>query len=175
LKLQLMKFKSFQWSHNPAKLNVTSERNIRELRMPFLGGVLQDCGSKKRVITGEGEFNGSNCLLDYQQLSALFSAGGSGLLSLPGVEPFMATLVSLELIGNAQPNCIAYRFVFWEDQSAKANLVQNTQLACRICTQDENLWEIATTYGTTVEKLIQLNPQVKWPNQLDEGEQVVLP
>lgn len=175
MKLQLMKFKSFQWPHNPAKLNVANERDIRELRMPFSGGALQDYGSKKRVVTGEGEFNGSSCLADYQQLSALFSAGSTGLLSLPGMEPFMATLFSLELIGKAQPNSIAYRFVFWEDQSAKTDLVPSTQHACHICTKDENLWSIAALNGTTVEKLAQLNPQIKWPNQLEEGEQVVLP
>jgi hypothetical protein len=143
--------------------------------VPYCGGILQDYGCKRRVVAGEGEFNGINCLSDYQRLEAVFSAGGSGLLSLPNVEPFMATLISLELIGKAQPNCVAYRFVFWEDQNIKTNQTQSTQHHSYTCAQGENLWKIAAENGTTVANLIQLNPQIKWPNQLNEGEQVVLP
>lgn len=174
MKLQMMKFKNFQWPQNPAELHAARERNIRELRIPFMGGILQDYGRKKRVITGAGEFNGSRCLSEYQQLEALFAAGGSGLLSLPGAEPFMATLVSLEKIEKPMPNCVTYRFVFWEDQSA-AVTAQTSQHSFHICEKDENLWQIAAAYATTVEKLTALNPQIPWPNQLEEGERVILP
>lgn len=173
MKLQIMKFKNFQWPQNPAELHVARERDIRELRMPFLGGTLQDYGRKKRVVTGAGEFNGSRCLSSYQQLESLFAAGGSGLLSLPGAEPFMATLVSLEKIERSLPNCIAYRFVFWEDQSAAA-AIEMTKHSFHICEKNEDLWQIATANGTTVEKLTALNPQIPWPNQLEEGERVIL-
>lgn len=169
-----MKYKSFQWPHNPAKLSVTNERNIKELRVPFSNGVLQDYGGKKRVVTGEGEFNGSDCFTVYQQLLSLFTAGGSGLLSLPGVEPFMAVPVTLEQIGRALPNSVAYRFVFWEDQSLQPEAAQKPH-RCHVCTQGENLWQIAADEGTTVNVLVALNPQIQWPNMLREGEKVVLP
>ena len=36
----------------------------------------------------------------------------------------------------------------------------------------ETLWSISLLYGTTVENLVKLNPQIKNPNLIYPGEQV---
>ena len=173
----LMKFKDFVWTKNPEKLSVSITREVKELQIPFYGAVMQDYGAKKRVISGEGEFVGEQCLQTYQALAALFDKGDSGVLKLPDLPELVAKPVSLSYIATTRPNVLRYQFLFWEDlsQPLPTPAVNPFRFHYTVKEEEENLWLLANREHTTVEKLLQLNPQITWPSYLSVGEQVVLP
>ncbi len=162
MKLQPMKFRDFVWPHNPETLNISRRRSLKEWRLPFSGSVVQDCGAEKRVVEGEGRFYGPGCIRQFQKLSELLEDGKNGVLTLPEIPPFSARFVSLGMIGTAEPDSIGYRFVFWEDGKAAG-------------TEGASLWRVAHRFSSSVDELVALNPQIRWPNLLEEGERVILP
>ena len=174
MKLQPMKYKGFSWPHNPETLTISRQREIKELKLPFSGGMTLDYGAEKRVIEGEGEFYGADCMEQFQKLSAVLEEEGSGILTLPNLPPFPARFVSLRMVGGAQPDLIRYRFVFREDGKSAAQGAAARYRSYQSA-QGENLWAVAALFSTTVEELLALNPFLKWPNCLREGELVMLP
>ena len=96
------------------------------------------------------------------------------MLTLPNVPPFFVRFVTLELIGNPEPDLVRYHFVFWEDGAAETagNLLSGQVHECR---EGDDLWRIAAYYSVTVQQLLDKNPAIRWPNYLREGERVVIP
>ena len=174
MKLQPMKFRDFVWPHNPETLNISRRRSLKEWRLPFSGSVLQDCGAEKRVVEGEGRFYGPGCIRRFQKLSELLEDGKNGVLTLPEIPPFSARFVSLGMIGTAEPDSIGYRFVFWEDGKA-AGTKEAAQGQVYRAAAGESLWRVAHRFSSSVDELVALNPQIRWPNLLEEGERVILP
>ncbi len=175
MKIQPMSYKNYVWPFNPNQVEVTYSRNIQNLKLPLYGSVLQDLGCDKRVVTGSGEFIGSGCMAEFNRLAAVFTAGTSGLLRLPGDTPFPAAFASLKMIGEAQPDCVSYRFVFVEDNDAGLETAAASGTETYICRGGESLWEVANLYNTDVDTLKMLNPMIQWPNTLNSGQKVVLP
>lgn len=173
MKLLPMKYGEYTWPHNPEKLTISLKRNIRELSMPFSGSVLQDYGVQKRVVEGEGEFYGLDCIQQFQHLSSHLEKTSCAVLSLPNVLPFFARFVSLQMMGNPEPDLVRYHFVFWED--GKTDITsQSVSGQIYECREGDNLWQIASAYSTTVEALLKQNPMIRWPNYLTEGQKVVI-
>ena len=175
MKNQPMSFKNYIWPFNPKKIQVEYSRNIRNLKLPLFGSILQDLGCDKRVVTGTGEFIGGGCAAEFNRLASVFTEGGSGTLRLPGVVPFQAAFASLKMIGEAQPDCVTYSFVFVEDGATAENPVGTVPAGIYVCTGGENLWSVANRYHTDVDTLKKLNPMIQWPNGLTAGQRVVLP
>lgn len=175
MKIQPMSYKNYIWPFNPKKIQVEYSRNISNLKLPLFGSVLQDMGCDKRVITGTGEFIGDGCLAEFNRLASVFTEGGGGTLRLPGVAPFQAAFTSLKMIGEAQPDCVTYSFVFVEDGAAAEKPVGSVPAGIYICQGGENLWSVANCYHTDVDTLKMLNPMIQWPNALSAGQRVVLP
>nr|DAR28761.1 MAG TPA: LysM [Caudoviricetes sp.] len=173
MKIQPMSYKNYVWPFNPKQVEVAYSRNIQNLKLPLYGSVLQDMGFDKRVVTGSGEFIGSGCMEEFSRLAAVFASGESGLLRLPGDMPFPAAFASLKMIGEAQPDCVSYSFVFVEDDAGpEESSLSETSYVCK---GGESLWEVANLYGTDVDTLKSLNPLIQWPNALEAGQKVVLP
>lgn len=174
MKNQPMSFKSYIWPFNPQKIQVEYSRHVRNLKLPLFGSVLQDLGCDKRVVTGTGEFIGAGCAEEFRRLASVFTEGGSGTLRLPGVPPFQAAFTSLKMIGEAQPDCVTYSFVFVEEGAVEmpAGTVPG---GIYVCAGGENLWSVANRFHTDVDTLKRLNPMIQWPNGLEKGQRVVLP
>ena len=81
-----------------------------------------------------------------------------------------------------------YRFAFWEGdgydsglivlkKEETADTVSDGQAVRRVHTvvSGDTLWGIAKRYGVSLADVISLNPQIKNPNLIYPGEQVVLP
>ena len=151
----LMRFQDYTWKHNPKTIQVACRREIKEWKLPGQGNLLQDLGPGKRIVTGEGELFGEDCLLQFRTLAALCEQGGTGLLILPDSTGFEASLVSLTMAGQAGPDIVGYRFEFWEQVG-------------------ETLWDISKLYGISISELARRNPNVKRPDQLAAGEKVAL-
>lgn len=172
MRLRPMKFGEFQWPHNPSILTISRKRDIQELKRPFSTGLLQDRGAERRIVEGEGEFFGKDCVETYRSLAALLEENGA-ILSLPDFHSFPARLVSLTMMEKPEPELVHYRFVFWEDgrEVVSAGSIRGRY----VCQEGENLWSVAARFGTTADKLLELNPQIRWPNHLAQGEEVALP
>lgn len=167
-----MQYKNYIWTHNPKNIEILSNRDVKENTLPYFGSVFQDYGRKKRIVKGIGEFFGSDCLSQYDTLFSLFKEGGEGFLFLPQIPPFLAIFKSLSLVGETTPNVVRYSFEFWEctDQKAKNTSLFNYHTV----SENETLWDISYLYNVKIENLLNLNKNIKNPNDLAVGEKVRL-
>ena len=173
MSLSMMKYKNYTFMHNPSKINVTVVRNIKEIGIPFNGSIFQDYGRQKRIVSGSGNFLGDNCIEQFNELFNIFKMGGTGYLTIPSMEPFLAVFKSLELEGSIYPNMITYSFEFWEDMGI---LSDNTleKGSYHVVKSGDTLWSIALKYGLKNEDLIELNSNIKNPNFLTVNQKVIL-
>lgn len=169
-----MRFGSFVWKRNPETLRVEDERTVKRLTLPQKGETLQDLGRRRRAVSGKGTFLGRDATAEFERLATLFRTGGSQVLCIPGAAPFRAVFASLQMLGEARPNAVDYSFQFLEDEEAvwDDGILQKRSA---ICTAGETLWHVANRFSTTVDRLRQCNPQIEWPNRLEEGMEVALP
>ena len=68
----------------------------------------------KRTVTGKGAFLGDTAYADFQELLALFNAGGCGTLVHPVWGTYNMHFTELELTQEPKFQYVAYRFVFRE-------------------------------------------------------------
>lgn len=169
----IMKYKNFVWPHNPSTIDITVARDLKEAKIPFKGSFVQDFGREKRIVSGRGQFFGENCMAQFESLFLVFKQGGTGYLSLPGMDSFLALFKDLKLIGNSIPNVVNYRFEFWEDLSTNATGL-DFQADFYTVFDGDTLWSIAANFDVSIDTLLALNPTVKSPNQLNAGEKVRL-
>ncbi len=185
--LSNMRYKDYVWPHNPERYRVSFRRKIAAHKVPGGGTVMQDLGCMHRVMEGEGEFVGEGAYEEFKQLQAVFEEDGAGVLVHPVWKTENARFAELELTEEPRSNYVRYRFAFWEDSgygtgltARKADGEQGSAEASearRIHTvlAGDTLWGIAGRYGVTPEALIEANPQIKNPNLIYAGEQVVIP
>ena len=169
-----MRFGEFVWDRNPETLQVTYERNVKRLTLPHVGEALQDIGCQRRTVSGKASFLGKGAAATFERLAAVFREGASQVLCIPEVAPFRAVFVSLQMLGEARPNAVVYRFLFLEDEEA----VEDDGILrpeSYLCVEGDTLWHVANRFSTTVDRLRQCNPQIQWPNRLPEGMEVQLP
>lgn len=173
MNLNVMKFKNYSWPHNPSSINISVKRDLKEAKIPFIGSAIQDYGREKRVVSGEGQFFGKSCIEQFEALFSVFKQGGSGYLSLPGMNSFLAVFKELTLVETAVPNVLTYTFEFWEELS---DGTQNPGLQKEFYTalDGDTLWSISAKFEISIDTLIKLNPNIKNPNQLVAGEKVML-
>ena len=173
MNLNLMKYKNFVWPHNPSTIDISVVRDLKEVNIPFVGTRFQDFGRKKRIVSGQGQFFGENCMAQFESLFLVFRQGGVGYLSLPGMNSFLAAFKELKLTESSMPNILSYSFEFWEDlSSATANL--DVQSNYYTASDGDTMWSIAANFEVSIDTLIALNPSIKNPNQLTVGEKVRL-
>lgn len=172
MNLAPMSFGSCVWPCNPETIKVEYARGMAQFFYPGGTATVQDTGTAPRKVTGSGKFTGNGCLEEFGRLSKAFSAGGCAMLSIPGMDPFPAMFVSLSMKGVPRPNCVEYEFVFLEDVSSSGTASGAHEEY--VCKGGESLWEIAARYGTDVDALLAANPQIEWPNALEEGEKVTI-
>lgn len=175
MSLPPMRFKTFSWPKNPAKLHISSERQVKEVFLPFLQSSFQDLGSKRRIVSGEGVFLGPHAADAFQSLSGLLSQGGSGTLSLPALPPLSASLVRLDLLADPLPNSVRYSFEFWEDPAAPSDSASNASLRSVPVPAGGNVWATANQYGCSYQQVIDKNPHIQWPNFFPADDWLVIP
>lgn len=167
-----MRFCGHTLHHNPATLKIESVGNIRELNSPCCEPQSEHLGNRLRRISGEGELYGADCIVQYRQLCGLFEKAEAGLLSLPHMPAICAYLGELRMIAEPREDVLTFRFAFIEAQPPakddSAVSYYDTLVA------GESLWDISYRYHVPMAVLVQLNPQIKYIDSLDEGERVRL-
>lgn len=189
-RLAAMRYKNYVWPHNPRVYTIEYRREVVARKVLFGRYCLQDLGPTRRVMKGEGEFVGQGAYDEFKKLASVFYGEGPGLLVHPVWQSAKAYFAALSLKQEPRADYVSYAFEFWECydgyQEGLKEIVGETAGAGSTGvgsgTESENvwhtvivgetLWSISLRYGTTVEALVKLNPQIKNPNLIYPGEQV---
>lgn len=189
-RLAAMRYKNYVWPYNPRVYTIEYRREVVARKVPFGRYCLQDLGPTRRVMKGEGEFVGQGAYDEFKKLASVFYGEGPGLLVHPVWQSAKAYFAALSLKQEPRADYVSYAFEFWECydgyQEGLKEIVGETAGAGSTGvgsgTESENvwhtvivgetLWSISLRYGTTVEALVKLNPQIKNPNLIYPGEQV---
>ena len=171
MKLAPMRFDGYTWHHNPKSLTVKSKKKSVELKLPYYDDVLQTFGESLVTLTGTGELYGSDCLEQFLRLNDVYKKGTEGILCLPGLSPFFACFDSLELVASDIPDVLTYSFVFVMTKPLKSSGL--TQKSVDV-TADDTLWDISFRHKVPMQKLLLLNPQIMFVNDMQGIERVRL-
>lgn len=178
-----MRYKDYVWPHNPRVYTIDYERSMAENKVPYGLYHLQDLGRRHRVMRGEGEFAGPDAYAQFGALANVFYGPGPGVLIHPLWQAARAYFVELKLMQEPRPDYVSYSFVFWEDldyydsslreekQNAGANEGDAGTLIHTVVKGD-TLWGLVKGYGVTLERILQLNPQIKNPSLIRVGQEV---
>lgn len=188
MELTPMQYKGYVWPHNPRTYTIRYERKVAVHKIPFGRYAMQDLGLTRRVMTGEGEFYGPGAYDEFKKLATVFYQSGPGALIHPVWQSAKAYFVDLALAQEPRKDYVRYTFTFWEDfegysQSLTAKTAVGTATTTTTTTaaasgqyhtvvKGETLWAIAQTYGSTLGRLMVLNPQIKNPNVITPGQRV---
>ena len=165
-----MRFGGFSFHHNPSKLKIEDVNNILRVESPCAEPDSIMLGSRLRRISGEGELYGADCIEQYRALCGIVKEGRKGLLSLPHMPPVYAYLTELRLIAEPDENVLGFAFSFIE---AKGEAVSVTpESVYTVSVDGESLWDIAYAHGLGIDELVALNPQIRFIDSLDAGEEV---
>jgi hypothetical protein len=171
------------------------ERKMAVNKVPFGSYYLQDLGRTRRVMRGEGEFVGDDAYAQFGALANTFYETGPGLLIHPLWQTANAYFVELRLEQEPRPDYVRYSFAFWEAtdlysgtvrelsvqsstsgtvQSRTSSTAQSSGSKVHRVVSGDNLWTLAAKYGLTMTELLQLNPQIKNPNLIYPGDEVIV-
>ena len=183
MKLTPMRYKDYIWPNNPESYRISFRRSVAAHKLPGGTYAMQDLGTAWRVLEGEGAFAGEGAYEEFKKLATVFYQGGAGVLVHPVWMTTQAYFVELEALQEPTPDYVRYRFAFWENLETASTLKRVDGAAGEtaaqgvrehIAAQGETLWGIAARYGTTVQKLLAANPQIKNANLIYAGERVRL-
>ena len=189
MKLTPMQYKDYIWPHNPEIYTITFERRVAVKKVPFGRYGMQDLGLTYRVMRGEGEFAGENAYDEFKKLAGVFYQGGAGILVHPVWQTSEAYFVELELTQQPLEDYVRYRFAFWETSPLDTALIRvsdsgtaGTEKAIAqqaekryTIVRGDTMWGIANRFDVTLTALLRANPQIKNPNFIVAGQQVVIP
>lgn len=172
-KWEKMSYKGYSFATNPSIIRIKHKARITRNSALFQAESVQSFGRKACEISGEGELVGHDCEKQFAEIRKLFLSGGSGLLLLPGIEPFYAFFERFELLDEPSDSLIKYSFSFCEDTSEKHF---EKQLAKTYTAKGkELLWDISYENGIAIEELLDKNPNIMRPDlPLNAGEVINL-
>lgn len=110
-----MQYKSYRFPHNPHRIQLYCGKQVQNTFSPLLGDVVQVLGRRARTVKGEGVFFGDDRQAQFDGLYEVYAEQTPGNLQLPGLEPFSAFFIELELLRESGPQVLSYRFTFLED------------------------------------------------------------
>lgn len=164
-----MRYAGYIWRHNPRTLSFQDEKNTVELLPPFAAADIRVFSEKPCVIKGEGELVGEDCVEQYIRLKTHFSQHEEGLLSIEGAGSFYTAFVSLSMLAQPKDNILSYSFVFRQKRFEKTRVTEDEYVSVGAA---DTLWDVAFRCHKTVEEIIALNPQIRFFDELEEGEKV---
>ena len=154
-----MSFRDLIFPNNPQQIRITQGRSVREQRSLNGDDFVFVYGRGARRISGEGEFYGEDCAEQYQRLKRLFEKGGAGILYVPSRRPVTAHLEELQMIAEDIGRLVRYRFVFVECTDK-----EGCGAGRLIADGTKCLWDYSYIYGTDINALTELNPDISRPD-----------
>jgi hypothetical protein len=157
-----MRYKNYTWNYNPKYLKIVNSRDITSKKNVSGDNVIFDSGTDCRIISGQGELFGDDCLEQYEELLRLFNRGGLGMLYVPDIRPCYCHFAKLEMETSDKEDVVLYSFVFIEDAQKQYRFdISPTEYVAK---EDETLWDVALATGIAIETLLAKNPEIKNPN-----------
>lgn len=183
--LSPMRYKDYVWPHNPKVYTIDYERQMAVDKVPFGLYRLQDLGRTRRVMRGEGEFVGEDAYAQFGALANVFYKEGAGPLIHPLWQAANAYFVELTLKQEPRPDYVSYSFTFWEEldvydgklkleEKRESGQTESVDRVIHKVVKGDTLWAIAKRYGVTMEQLLKRNPDIKNPNLIRVGQEVVV-
>ncbi len=169
MKTSKIRYKGYEWEHNPESLRIVYSDNINELKLFDGKSIPRKLSSKCRIVKGRGGFIGYDCLEQFNELLKLQTEPESGVLTLPETKPFYAYFKKLELICEPVSDTVFYSFEFIED-SVRNTVIEEEYYHTVL--EDETLWDISYRYGADINSLIELNSQISRVDELETGSRV---
>lgn len=163
MKLCPMRFDGYTWHHNPKALEISNGKKVIRLIVPYSDDVLQNFGQKPLSIKGRGELYGEDCIEQYERLKQIYEKGDCAILCLPSLKPFYACFKSLEMTAKPSPSVLEYSFEFSVVKQKPVRECYENQV---VVTQHCTLWDISYKYSIDVERLVTLNPQIMFTDDL---------
>ena len=112
-----MQFRDYIFDHNPGSITLRErERTVTHVR-PGTGDASQYLGTQGRTVTCKGAFFGTSygeAASSLQRFRAAACGGATGLLFLPGMEPFPGRLNDFAFEAQGDGCIIPYTMVFDE-------------------------------------------------------------
>lgn len=166
-----MSFGNFIFPSNPYMIKISHSRTAAVQKVPKENDFVWDMGINSRIISGEGEFFGDDCMEQFLSLKSIFENGGTDILYIPSQKPVYAVFKQLELRADDIEGVIRYSFVFVESFEKRIS-----KKYLRIVSDGKkDLWDIAFEYGTEAETLMELNPCISRPDvPVPAGKEVAL-
>ena len=155
-----MSYKNFIFPVNPYVIHISHAKKSVEHKIPLARNIVCDLGENARIITGEGEFFGTNCMNDFDRLESIFHSKGGGMLYIPSQKPVYAVFDKLELIAQDTENVVKYTFRFIESFDRNKNNVSETCISDGI----KCLWDHSYEHGIDIETLVKANPDILRPD-----------
>ena len=192
--LSPMRFKNFVWPHNPRVYSITYERKIAVHKIPFGRHYLQSLGQTRRVLKGEGEFVGEGAYDTFKALASVFYEETPGTLVHPVWMTTTAWFAGLELRQVPRRDYVAYSFEFWEllsnnetglttepansggtasnRNAPSGGAAEAAREEWHTVAKGETLWGLSQRYGVALNRLIDLNPDIRNPTLISAGPKV---
>ena len=186
--LSPMRFKNFVWPHNPRVYSIAFERKLAVHKIPFGRYRVQSLGQTRRVLRGQGEFAGERAYETFKALASIFYEETPGVLVHPVWMTTTAWFAGLELRQEPRRDYVAYSFEFWEvvdgdgegtlsarpgaDSAGAGQGGKDAQGRWHIVAKGDTLWGIAQQYGAALERLVELNQDIRNPNLIYVGQRV---
>lgn len=169
MKLCAMRFSGHTWHHNPKSLEISSGKKVVKIELPFADDVVTSFGEKPIKIKGVAELYGEDCLAQYEKLKRIYEKGECSVLCLPKLPPIYACFESLTLLATSKKDVLTYSFTFTEYSNGKKSEYKDEFVTVK---RGQTLFHIANECDVKVEKLVELNPQIMFINDLKAGERV---
>lgn len=186
MRLAPMSYGDYVWPHNPRVYEIEFTRRVVSHKVPFGLYTLSDLGREHRVLKGEGEFSGEDAYDQFKELACMFYPGEPRMLVHPVWQAAPALFVKLRLRQEPRPDYVAYEFEFWECFEGYENKLRKiekpivspeegaVEKSSYTLKWGDTLWGLAVKNGMSLQKLLELNPQIKNPNVYYVGDVIYL-
>lgn len=171
MELAVMRFGGIFLPHNPKTLKLVRGKKVKSAEFLNGGkkivGVLDDIAK----ISVSAELYGEDCFSQYERLLRMYFSDEVQTLALPELGAVKAVLSKVTLLAEPINNVISVALEFQTEagiDSAEKISISKSVIVCK----GESLWDISYRCGVSVEKLIELNPQIRFIMELKEGEKV---
>lgn len=167
-----MRFKDFEFSVNPQKMQIKSSSKIEKVQTSLNEMSLENFIANPNVISGEGSFVGKDCQAEFQKLYEIFETGQAGELIFSGSQPLKALMTKLTKNLDSYEDVVFYEFEFVEVPKLKK--MKNAWQSEYIIKDGETLWHVANYFNISIEFLMELNEHISNPFNVKKGDKVII-
>ena len=169
----LLRFGGITMRHNPKTLKISRKKKISSVGL--VGGLnkLDNVRDDVSKISGTAELYGDDCFVTYDKLLRMCFKNQAAVLAVPGLGAFEAAPEEIGVLAESRDKFLSVSFVFRAvgegREAAKITSEQFIKPGRR-----DNLWDISYRYSVPIERLVELNPDIRKIMSLDVNKEVRL-